>query len=474
MFQILMQLWYYEHQRKAPFFKGILIMNEHETARRKPYRLRVSHVLIILLLIGAGSFTIFRLQLRSKLQAKIDAIRDAGYPVTCAELDKWYMIPENTENAAYTFIDAFWCYRDWDKTKSESLPLIGQAKLPARTEPLPEDMKAAIAQYIADNNEALTLLHKAAVIEHCRYPVDLSSGFDMQLKHLSNLRKGIMLLNLEAVWHAENGKSQSAFHSVISGFGLARSLAKEPIIVSQLVRMACHGLAISGLERAINRTEFTDEQLAEICRFLSGDEDHSALASVYAGERCNFLNALAKSEILKSAINNNDMPFTPVLELYKAIGLADMDAMIYLDFINEYIEITKLPLHQRRKASDALEARLTSISNIHVLLHILMPSLSRIATIELRGIAGLRAAQAGIAVERYRLAAGKLPDSLTELVPAYLESVPKDPFDGNEIRYKKLESGFVVYSICEDLSDDGGKEKTKESKNWDVTFIVER
>ena len=94
--------------------------------------------------------------------------------------------------------------------------------------------------------------------------------------------------------------------------------------------------------------------------------------------------------------------------------------------------------------------------------------------IELRYMAGMRAARAGLAVERHRLAAGKLPNSLSELVPDYLESVPKDPFDGNEMRYRKLETGIVVYSICEDLSDDGGKERTKESPNWDVTFIVER
>ncbi len=79
---------------------------------------------------------------------------------------------------------------------------------------------------------------------------------------------------------------------------------------------------------------------------------------------------------------------------------------------------------------------------------------------------------------RILTATGRLPDVLTDLVPAYLDTVPTDPFDGNEMRYKKLEAGFVVYSIGEDLSDDGGKEKpprrTKESPNWDVTFIVER
>ena len=181
-------------------------MNKKETALRKRFRIKFSHVLVILLITGAGAFVYFRLSLKSKLRARIDAIRADGYPVTCAELDKWYTIPENAENAAHTIIDAFWCYREMGEINS--LPLIGQAKLPARTEPLTEEMKTSIAQYISDNNETLTLLHKAAAIEHCRYPVDLSSGFEVQLNHhLSKLRKCMMLLKLEAIWYAENGQS---------------------------------------------------------------------------------------------------------------------------------------------------------------------------------------------------------------------------------------------------------------------------
>jgi hypothetical protein len=86
----------------------------------------------------------------------------------------------------------------------------------------------------------------------------------------------------------------------------------------------------------------------------------------------------------------------------------------------------------------------------------------------------------GLGIERYRLANGKLPENLAELVPAYLDTVSKDPFDGQELRYKRLEKGYVVYSIGRDLSDDGGTELLPPSKrtggkeSWDVTFIVER
>ena len=47
------------------------------------------------------------------------------------------------------------------------------------------------------------------------------------------------------------------------------------------------------------------------------------------------------------------------------------------------------------------------------------------------------------------------------------------------LKYKKLESGFVIYSIGEDLSDDGGREipessKQRSNSTWDITFIIEK
>ena len=120
------------------------------------------------------------------------------------------------------------------------------------------------------------------------------------------------------------------------------------------------------------------------------------------------------------------------------------------------------------------------VPKIYVMLHVLMPARSRIFQVSLHNNARLRTVRVGLAIERYRLANGKLPENLAELVPAYLDTVPKDPFDGQELRYKRIEKGYVVYSIGEDGSDDGGEERLPQGKrkggkaNWDVTFIVER
>jgi hypothetical protein len=469
MIQILVQLWYYEHRFTVfDFLQGDLMMDENETAPGKRRRLKVSHVLIILLLICVGAFVLFRPNLKSKLQARIDAIRAAGYPVTCAELDKWYTIPENTENAAYTIIDAFSYYKLWDKEESEPLPVVGQAKLPARTEPMDEEMKALIAQYVADNNEAIEMLHAGAAIEHSRYPIDFPD--------LHEIKMAAKLLKLEGILHAENGNGKLTVRSVTSIFGIARSLANGPVIGFQIVHIACRGIATTSIEYCINRVELTDEQLIQLIDCVHNAERISDMSFAFVGERCMGLSFFKAPESMNPDIIDG-IPVRPILELYKAAGLVDADAIIYLDLMDEYIKSAQLPLHKRQEAVKAIDTRFISTSKIHILLYAIMPPLSRITTIELRTIARLQTARVALAIERYRLAAGRLPDALADLVPAYLDSVPMDPFDGDELRYRKLEAGFVVYSIGEDLSDDDGTEwskRTKESPTWDVTFIVER
>ena len=297
---------------------------------------------------------------------------------------------------------------------------------------------------------------------------------------LSNIRVGAFLLKLEAILHAENGKPEEVVDSIESTFGLANSLSKEPILVSQLVRIACQALAVSALEHAINRTEFTDEQLVELSQVIVSAEDASAMSRAFVGERCAGLSIFKtpSPKILKLIDGGSSSLGVVGIALYKFAGLADMDAAIYLDIMNDYVEVFKLPSEQRQKAAGDINARYEKTSKIHILMNMIMPALSRVTAIDVRNVAQLHTARVGLAVQRYRLATGNLPDALADLVPAYLDAVPKDPFDGKELKYKKLETGFVVYSIGEDGSDDGGKERPRERTSppaqWDVTFIVQR
>jgi hypothetical protein len=449
-------------------------VNDNGNIPDKHRRVKVTHILILLLLICIGLYVYYRLNQRSNLQAKIYAIRSAGYPTNCVELDMWYKIPPNVENAAYTIEEALSVFKKWDKEKSRSLPFIGRAELPSRTEPLAADMKDLIVEYVADNNEALDLFHRAAEIEYCRYPINLSAGLATLLPNLGEMRNAVRLLELEAVLNADDGDSEAATLSAISCFAIARSLVREPVTISQLVRCACQNAAISSIEQVLNRVELTDEQLSELAECIRQSESISDISRAFVGERCIGIDFFNNPGI----INPSNVRFNPFFSLYKAVGMAEADAVIYLDLMDGYMKCTRLPMHERQKAANAVGVKFQSVSKAHLLLHTITPSLSGVITQDLRTIAHLHAGNAALAVQRFRLKTDKLPEKLADLVPEYLESVPKDPFDGNNLRYIKLEAGFVVYSIGPDLSDDHGKEKpsrkTKESPNWDITFIVER
>ena len=98
---------------------------------------------------------------------------------------------------------------------------------------------------------------------------------------------------------------------------------------------------------------------------------------------------------------------------------------------------------------------------------------------EADSLADVRLARAALAVERFRLARGRLPEHLAELAPQFLFATPVDPFDGAPLRYRRLAKGYLIYSVDRDGHDDGGREKPPgwkptDKTPYDITFTVER
>jgi hypothetical protein len=80
--------------------------------------------------------------------------------------------------------------------------------------------------------------------------------------------------------------------------------------------------------------------------------------------------------------------------------------------------------------------------------------------------AEIRSAGAALAVERYRSTTGKTPASLSDLVPAYIETIPLDPFGDRPLRYVVDLAGYSVYSVGENGQDDGGVFKPRWDGPW--------
>ena len=195
--------------------------------KKKHHKIKITNILLLFLLIAAGLFTYFRLNLKHELRKRIEAIRADGYPVTCSELDRWYSIPSDVENSAYYVLDAAYSYK---KAQDEDLlPVLGKEELPGRTETMPEEMQNLIIQFLENNKKSLESLHKINEPVYERYPIDLSPGITAQMLNLSEIRRCAFLLQLEASYYAERNDPNGAAGPIKSILGVSNSLSQEPV-----------------------------------------------------------------------------------------------------------------------------------------------------------------------------------------------------------------------------------------------------
>ena len=54
---------------------------------------------------------------------------------------------------------------------------------------------------------------------------------------------------------------------------------------------------------------------------------------------------------------------------------------------------------------------------------------------------------------------GAYPSRLYALVPEYLDEMPEDTFSGYAPRYFRTTEGFLLYSVGENMTDDGGRDR---------------
>ncbi len=83
--------------------------------------------------------------------------------------------------------------------------------------------------------------------------------------------------------------------------------------------------------------------------------------------------------------------------------------------------------------------------------------------------AEMRLLRLELAIQAWRVTHDRLPKSLSEVVPKYMDEIPVDPFDpdGGLLRYRRTDDGYVLYSVGQNCIDDGGVAPDYETGWWD-------
>jgi hypothetical protein len=460
-------------------------MSATATNRLFNRRRRWATRLLIFGLFFAAFFAAYRYVLGRVVAAKLEAIRNAGYPVTLAELDKWYPQTPANGNGAELFGVAF------DKltigTNLTPLPRADLAALSPQATPLSAATRQAVANVLASNADAIALLHEAASTRRSRYPLNLGRLSLLPYPHLVSLHRSAYLLELEALGYAEQENPALAARSVDSLLGLARSLATEPLARSYLARLECQRIAVVSLQQVLNKTTPTDSQLSSLSGALEQANNSYSLSRAFIGQRCIGVYAFelmgGMADVWRMTLGRNwpwwqrlvirlTVFFGSSASLYDASGLLQWDELCYLGMMDRYIEAARAEFPQRLATARALQSEVRQLPRFHVFTGQWLRAMNG-ANVILKDAsltARLRAARVALAIERYRLVHGQPPETLAPLTPTYLKTALTDPFDpaAAGLRYKRLAKGYVVYSIGEDARDDGG------DAGKDITFVLER
>lgn len=424
------------------------------------------------------------------LQKEYDRIRAEGQPLTFEELDAWYERP--ADNAVDLYVKAFDAYIEPSPELKAKLPLDKESGsgLPPRGQPLPEAARQAIQEHVRLNSRSIALLHEAATHPRCRYPINILKGDAVELPDLARARRSARLLAEQAVLLADTGDMDGAAKSLVTLYAVANSMENEPLLISQLVRVACAQIGNDALKWIVRRAPLNDAELAKLSDVLDPFCNERTFWRAFVGVRCMWIgrwDARMGPGII-ATIEGTRPDVRPKADMdsikkYIQSALFEDDLAYTLHILDCAIEGAKLPPEESHsKIQEATKLAQEAPSDYLVtnfrwngdsgepdVLGIIRNTGARD-----RVVAGSRTAAAALAVKRYQLQNGALPDSLGQVVPRYLPAVPLDPYDGQPLRYRKEPDKFVVYSVSENGRDDGGNEGTvrEEWLNGDVTFTV--
>ena len=431
---------------------------------RKNLRPLIIGVLVFLLIAAPiVGYVLFRMHLSAGIEARIQAIRDAGHPATLDELADWAPPIPAAENAALVYTRAFAALPargDSAFTElEEKVPVVSQLTLPPVGEPWPDNMQRNTAAYLKACDQTLQLLHQAGAIKRSRYNLNYSAGFGMLLPHLARCRHAARLLKLQATLAAEQGDTARSTQALTSLLGIARSLRTEPLLISQLVRMAVRSITTDTLARALSRTQFSNAQLSQLQQAFDHELDNQMMVRAFVGERCSgiaIFHDLRTGKVNPAQAFGSQLP--AAANLLVMTGLLDRDMRAYMDLMAMHVRASAQPLQQRADTAAEVETQIRQLDKRCFFTRMLVPALSRAGSEGAKSDARIHMARAALAVERYRLKHRQLPANLDQLVPQFIPAVPPDPFDGKPLRYKPADKGYLLYSVGDNLTDDGGVE----------------
>lgn len=401
----------------------------------KKFLLFVAGILVVLLLVTV----ILGVKANREVKSELARIKARGEPLRFADLGG-PPVPDK-DNAAVLYRKAF--------QMMNTPPIADHVKVLESFYQCPIPPKVAVSIQLDSAIPALdgvesviALLEKASQKPACRFPVDWASGTAATFKHYASLGKCAKLVAIGAVVRAMEGKPEQAVRLLKLGVAIAQSIKDEKCLMSFLSSGAMLSATTNALENVLERCDLSAQQSRELFGALGRVDLMRAYKNAMIGERTFGLCVFEQADIS-----------TGVWWLF-----SKLDEWAYLSLMRRQIEMANLTYREAKERGLESPSKLTApfFAPITMLASVAASSWKHAFILRDTTIAELAIARTALAIEAYKSKFGHFPDSISELKSKLGWKIPPDPFSGQDLKFRRSGTGYILYSIGADLKDNGG------------------
>ncbi len=401
------------------------------------------------------------------------AARAEGLPLSAEDLRRKPPVPD-ADNAAPLYVQLTERF-DAKKAELEELEKIGLSLINSTSGDYSPEQIAAGRKILALLAAEFSLILQASQKPDCDFHYPYELGPETPFPEFAQMRRAVRYLGIKSVLLDREGKTSEALEQIATGARIGRHAGKEPTLIALLVQLALEAIMDRQWHKLVNRHATEKDFLAKAEK---ANSNFGALPSMKNGLRGEIvMGAVIIEQIRSREFNYEEFKisredFEERLPARNA-GMYEKNMLSF--WRNAYKEMNKtngdpMPIHLVLQKATADEEKTYKADEVgHLLNTILMSSVTQQGSKIVRTQAMRRMRILKIELLKYRLTHGTFPDDLKQ----FDVMTVTDPFDGKPLRYRREGAGFRLWSVGENLKDDGGQTRVGDNKNADVVTFYQ-
>lgn len=440
---------------------------------------KVGFGLLVLFVLLAIPWTYFNIKWGRELEAELAALKAQGMPLTPAEVAP-KPVPDD-QNAAVLYQEVFKVHFPPSREPTLEPGMAGlsreQLSLLADYRKKPNrELEKQVRELLTrpEVQDALETFRRGSRRPYCVFPVNWQDGAAALFPHLSKFRDASRIVAAHALVLAKDGHVEEALDWCQVALRMSPHAASDPTLIGQLVAIAVQAITFDAVKQIVSAADIPPATADRFERHLRQIDLYKTFTAAMIGER----------GFTRSIFDDlNEEPY----EVYRSMGLRlhgfdalplrlyfswlarplhKLDQLAYLKHMGQTIEIQKLPYREGAPRLRVLDENTYGLPSYLFITRMLTPVFIRVSGKRDQGIVNIGLCRVVLALKAYKYERGAYPDTLERLQQTLDWQLPEDPFSGQDFAYRRQGEGFVLYSVGEDLEDDGGLPERDERGKW--------